>query len=184
MSTARSAARDGQIAAITGEQNRIRENMKTVAPSTQYYERLLAKLNEQESSIESLQKERASLVSRRAGLQRDLDGLPEQPHHGVDVPGQGPYGSPEVGGSTIREGWGIGATESLPANHHDLSRHDSFIASLEPACAVSLLGGVLAGAPCDRACADRSRLSGARRTPPRAPRASTSASVTRSPPSP
>jgi hypothetical protein len=67
------AARDGQIAAITNEQNRIRENMKTVAPSTQYYERLLAKLNEQESSIESLQKERASLVSKRAGLQRDLE---------------------------------------------------------------------------------------------------------------
>ena len=47
-----------QIAQITAEQNRIRENMKTVAPSTQYYERLLAKLNEQESSIERIQKER------------------------------------------------------------------------------------------------------------------------------
>jgi hypothetical protein len=67
------SARDGQIAAIAGEQNRIRENMKTVAPSTQYYERLLAKLNEQESSIESLQKERASLVSKRAALQRELE---------------------------------------------------------------------------------------------------------------
>ena len=46
-------ARTQQIAEITAEQNRIRENMKTVAPSTPYYERLLAKLNEQESSIRS-----------------------------------------------------------------------------------------------------------------------------------
>ena len=46
--------------------------MKTVAPKTQYYERLLAKLNEQESSIEKLQKERddlqAKLETQREGL--------------------------------------------------------------------------------------------------------------------
>jgi hypothetical protein len=47
--------------------------MKTVAQSTQYYERLLAKLNEQESSIESLQKERAGLSARRETLRRDLE---------------------------------------------------------------------------------------------------------------
>ena len=52
------AARTQRINEITQEQNRLRENMKTVAPSTQYYERLLAKLNEQESTIESLQKDR------------------------------------------------------------------------------------------------------------------------------
>lgn len=62
-----------QIAQITAEQNRIRENMKTVASTTQYYERLLAKLNEQESSIESLQREREALIAKRDALSRDLD---------------------------------------------------------------------------------------------------------------
>jgi hypothetical protein len=73
------AVRDRELAEITAEQTRIRENMKTVAPSTQYYERLLAKLNEQESSIERLQKERDALASRRDAarteLEEFLDGL-------------------------------------------------------------------------------------------------------------
>ncbi|MGH9887118.1 MAG: hypothetical protein ACREBE_16450, partial [bacterium] len=62
-----------EIAAITTEQNRIRENMKTVAPSTQYYERLLAKLNEQESAIERLQKEIADLAPRAAAAHEALE---------------------------------------------------------------------------------------------------------------
>ncbi len=40
---------------ITAEQNRIRDNMRTVDQKSQYYARLLAKLNEQESQIEKLQ---------------------------------------------------------------------------------------------------------------------------------
>lgn len=67
------AERAQQIAGITAEQNRIRENMKTVAQSTQYYERLLAKLNDQESSIERLQKERETLDAKRNDLRRQLD---------------------------------------------------------------------------------------------------------------
>jgi hypothetical protein len=67
------AARTQRIGEITAEQNRIRENMKTVAQSTQYYDRLLAKLNEQESSIESLQKEREALIVKRDSLRRELD---------------------------------------------------------------------------------------------------------------
>jgi hypothetical protein len=67
------AARNQRVAEITAEQNRIRENMKTVAQSTQYYDRLLAKLNEQESSIESLQKERDALIAKRDSLRRELD---------------------------------------------------------------------------------------------------------------
>jgi hypothetical protein len=67
------ATRNQRVAEITGEQNRIRENMKTVAPSTQYYDRLLAKLNEQESSIESLQKEREALIAKRDSLRRELE---------------------------------------------------------------------------------------------------------------
>jgi len=65
--------RNQRVAEITGEQNRIRENMKTVAQGTQYYDRLLAKLNEQESSIESLQKERDTLMARRDSLHRELE---------------------------------------------------------------------------------------------------------------
>jgi hypothetical protein len=65
--------RNQRVGEITGEQNRIRENMKTVAQSTQYYDRLLAKLNEQESSIENLQKERDALMQRRDLLRRELE---------------------------------------------------------------------------------------------------------------
>jgi hypothetical protein len=66
-------ARTQQINDISAEQNRIRENMKTAAQSTQYYERLLSKLNEQESSIENLQRERAALIGKRDAARRDLD---------------------------------------------------------------------------------------------------------------
>lgn len=66
-------AHNQQIAEITQEQSRIRENMKTVAPATQYYERLLTKLNEQESSIENLQKERDALTTRRDALRKQLE---------------------------------------------------------------------------------------------------------------
>jgi hypothetical protein len=67
------ASRTQQISEITVEQNRIRENMKTVAPQTAYYERLMAKLGEQETAIEALQKERAGLIARRDALRRDLE---------------------------------------------------------------------------------------------------------------
>jgi hypothetical protein len=66
-------ARTQQISEITVEQNRIRENMKTVAPATAYYERLVAKLSEQETSIESLQRERTALTARRDSLRRELE---------------------------------------------------------------------------------------------------------------
>jgi hypothetical protein len=62
-----------RLSEITAEQNRIRENMKTVAQSTQYYDRLLTKLNEQETSIESLEKERDALIARRDSLRRQLE---------------------------------------------------------------------------------------------------------------
>jgi hypothetical protein len=58
---------------ITQEQNRIRENMKTVARSTPYYERLLAKLNEQESALEQLQRERETLGQRREVQRKELE---------------------------------------------------------------------------------------------------------------
>lgn len=65
--------RTQRISEITAEQNRIRENMKTVAQNTEYYTRLLTKLNEQETSIENLQKERDALTATRDQLRRQLD---------------------------------------------------------------------------------------------------------------
>ena len=65
-------ARTQQVNDITAEQNRIRENMKTVAQTGPYYDRLLAKLNEQESTIERLQGERRDLVTRRDAARKDL----------------------------------------------------------------------------------------------------------------
>lgn len=62
-----------RVGEITAEQSRIRENMKTVAQTTDYYKRLLAKLNEQESSIESLQQERDALTAKRDSLRKQLE---------------------------------------------------------------------------------------------------------------
>jgi len=67
------AVRTQQINDITQEQGRIRENMKTVASGSQYYNRLLAKLNEQESSIESLQKERTALTTARDAARKEME---------------------------------------------------------------------------------------------------------------
>jgi hypothetical protein len=67
------ARRTQRIAEITAEQNRIRENMKTVAASTAYYERLLEKLNEQETGIERLQAERSEWEGKRDAARREFD---------------------------------------------------------------------------------------------------------------
>ena len=66
-------ARTGQVSDITIEQTRIRDNMRTVDAKSQYYERLLAKLNEQESTLERLQKERVDLQAKRDAAGRALE---------------------------------------------------------------------------------------------------------------
>ena len=58
---------------IGQEQVRLRENMKTVVQNSEYYQRLLEKLNAQESLIESLQRSRAELQLKREGQQREFD---------------------------------------------------------------------------------------------------------------
>ena len=65
--------RTAQIADITAEQNRLRENMKTVAQNSDYYKRLLQKLNDQESELERLSSERIELQKNRAAKVTDLD---------------------------------------------------------------------------------------------------------------
>jgi len=67
------AARTQQIGEITAEQTRIRENMRILPQTGQYYDRLLAKLNEQESTIEKLQAERKDLTARRDTARKELD---------------------------------------------------------------------------------------------------------------
>jgi hypothetical protein len=68
-----------KVDVITREQTRLRDNMKSVAQNTDYYQRLLKKLDEQESQIEALQKEAAGLekeaeVQRRA-MEEYVNGL-------------------------------------------------------------------------------------------------------------
>ncbi len=51
-----------RLGTVTNEQNRIRENMRTVENKSEYYTRLLKKLNEQETQIEQMQTERDRLA--------------------------------------------------------------------------------------------------------------------------
>lgn len=67
------AAHATDINAITAEQNRIRENMRILSNTTQYYQRLLAKLNEQESTLERLNTERDSLTAKRDAARKELE---------------------------------------------------------------------------------------------------------------
>jgi hypothetical protein len=72
-------ARKAEIADVTQEQTRIRDNMKTVASNSDYYNRLLKKLDEQETSIEKLQKENGelqkTLEKQRTELDASINGL-------------------------------------------------------------------------------------------------------------
>src|SRR5205085_579218 len=55
--TRQTEERRKRLAELTNEQSRIRENMKTLASNSEYYSRLVKKLDEQETTIETLQKE-------------------------------------------------------------------------------------------------------------------------------
>jgi chromosome segregation ATPase len=65
--------RNKQYAAMAQEQSRIRDNMKTVDAKSQYYKRLLDKLNEQESSIERLLQERSELAKKHDAQHKELE---------------------------------------------------------------------------------------------------------------
>ena len=58
---------------IAEEQNRIRENMKTVRQPSPYYDRLMTKLNDQESKIEGFQTEIESLTQQHQSQQKDME---------------------------------------------------------------------------------------------------------------
>jgi hypothetical protein len=67
------AERNQRMQEITQEQTRIRENMRTIDRQAQLYTRLLGKLNEQESEIEKLQKERDDLTKARDAKRAELE---------------------------------------------------------------------------------------------------------------
>jgi hypothetical protein len=62
-----------ELADISQEQKRIRDNMNTVTPNSQYYTRLLGKLNDQESRIEKLQGEIDRLQRTYDQQRKDLE---------------------------------------------------------------------------------------------------------------
>ncbi len=58
---------------IAKEQNRIRSNMSTVNPSSQYYSRLLEKLNAQETTIETIQSELPEIEKKLEDQRKELE---------------------------------------------------------------------------------------------------------------
>jgi hypothetical protein len=65
--------RQQQLTEITQEQQRIRENMATVSTTSQYYTRLLTKLNDQETAIEKLQGEIEQLKRTHERQREELE---------------------------------------------------------------------------------------------------------------
>jgi hypothetical protein len=62
-----------QVRLISEEQNRIRENMKTVRQPSPYYDRLMTKLNDQESKIEGFQTEIETLTKQQQTQQNEME---------------------------------------------------------------------------------------------------------------
>jgi uncharacterized coiled-coil protein SlyX len=67
------AQQNTQIESITAEQDRIRENLRTVERNSEYSGRLMKKLNEQETAIEAAQKRVADLTSEITDRRRDFE---------------------------------------------------------------------------------------------------------------
>ena len=65
--------RQQELAGIAQEQQRIRENMASVSQTSQYYTRLLSKLNDQETTIEKLQGEVEQLKHTYDRQRKDLE---------------------------------------------------------------------------------------------------------------
>ena len=57
---------------ITAEQSRLRDNIKAVQPSSTYYERLMKKLDAQETRIDELEAELGTWQQKLSGQQQEL----------------------------------------------------------------------------------------------------------------
>jgi hypothetical protein len=66
-------ARQNELNQIAQDQNRLRENMRTVDQRTDYYQRLLKKLNDQETQVEAKQGELEKLRSQLEAKTRELN---------------------------------------------------------------------------------------------------------------
>jgi hypothetical protein len=64
---------DDQLSAITTDQSRIRDDMKATDKQTPYYNRLLKKLDDQESTIEKLQGEKKTLQQQLTDQQKAVE---------------------------------------------------------------------------------------------------------------
>jgi hypothetical protein len=62
-----------KLAEITSEQNRIRENMKAVSPSSDYYKRLLTELDQQETTIGDFHKQIQDLQKQQERQRKALE---------------------------------------------------------------------------------------------------------------
>jgi len=62
-----------KLAGITSEQSRIRENMKAVSPSSDYYKRLLTELDQQETTIEDFHKQDDDLQKQQERQRKALE---------------------------------------------------------------------------------------------------------------
>ena len=65
--------RKSALSDITQEQSRIRSNMRSVKQSSEYYNRLLKKLNDQETRIEQLQMETFTLEETYKKQREELE---------------------------------------------------------------------------------------------------------------
>ena len=66
-------AKQALINQISQEQTRIRENMKAVSPSSDYYKRLITELDQQETQIQDLHKQVEDLKKQQDQKQKDLE---------------------------------------------------------------------------------------------------------------
>jgi chromosome segregation ATPase len=64
---------DQEKAAITEDQNRIRQNIGSVSRDTELYKRYTTKLNEQETRLEAIRDERQKLQDTLTRQQQELD---------------------------------------------------------------------------------------------------------------
>jgi hypothetical protein len=70
------AAREGEITAISRDQERVRENMKALrgsAEERQLVQRYVQQLDDQETQLATHRRELAALMAKRAEAQADLD---------------------------------------------------------------------------------------------------------------
>jgi hypothetical protein len=65
--------RQQKVDEITREQQRIRENMRTVDQKSQYYQRLLGKLNDQETQLDQLRTEQEALRQQAEAKRKEYE---------------------------------------------------------------------------------------------------------------